>query len=66
MTKPYSIRKMGTRRGQPHYGADCKLCGLAGHVLSIGYLTKPAAENVVRAHMLSHHDREVLARRAAT
>jgi hypothetical protein len=63
--KTYSIRKMGTRRGQPHYGVSCMLCsptpGGRGRILRIGHLSKLGAETVVRAHMLETHGRTVLA-----
>jgi len=63
--KPYQIRKMGTRRGQPHYCAHCKLC-FGGRVLSIGYLDRPRAESMVRDHMLSHHGLTVLSSKSST
>jgi hypothetical protein len=66
--KPYRIRKMGTRRGTPHYSADCMLCprlpGGPGGILTIGHLTKPAAERLVREHMLVKHGRAILTPKA--
>jgi hypothetical protein len=60
--KPYTIRKMGTRRGQPHYGCGCLLCPEAGgRILRIGYLSKAGAETVIREHMLTVHGRALLA-----
>jgi hypothetical protein len=62
--KTYTIRKMGTRRGKPHYGAGCMLCPHTGrgHILRIGYLTKAGAEALIREHMLTVHGRKVLDR----
>jgi hypothetical protein len=53
--KPYTIRKMGTRRGQPHYGCGCLLCPEAGgRILRIGYLSKAGAETVIREALVRH------------
>lgn len=54
MSKPYSVRKMGTRRGVPHYGADCNLCR---SVLAVAYLSRDAAIAIAKAHVAREHGR---------
>ena len=45
-----SVRKMGTRQGQPHYGSECVTCGT---VLAIGHMTKDAARELGEGHKRS-------------
>ena len=52
MSKPYSVRKMGTRRGMPHYGADCNVCRT---VLAVAHLSKEGATAVAKAHLAKAH-----------
>lgn len=55
-----SIRKMGTRGGQPHYGVICLGCPLRfgrDNVLAIGYLSREGAELAKQAHVLRHPDK---------
>lgn len=42
-----SIRKMGTRAGKPHYGAQCVTCGA---VLAVAYLSREACERLADDH----------------
>ncbi len=42
-----SVRKAGTRRGQPHYSAECATCG---SVLAIGYLGRETAKALGEEH----------------
>lgn len=66
MAKPYagriSIRKMGTRAGNPHYGVECISC--PGHygmnsILAVAHLSKEGAEIVAAAHRASGHGTSV-------
>lgn len=41
MAAHISVRKMGTRRGMPHYGAECITCGT---VLAVAHLTRDEAK----------------------
>lgn len=41
MAARISVRKMGTRAGQPHYGATCTTCG---SVLAVAHLSREAAK----------------------
>lgn len=50
--KAYSVRKAGMTRGQPHYGAECRVCD---SVLAIGHLTKEAATSRAREHVAAQH-----------
>lgn len=50
--KAYSVRKMGTRRGMPHYGAECNLCR---RVLAVAHLTKDAATSIAKTHVEKNH-----------
>lgn len=45
-----SIRKAGTRMGQPHYSVECNRCA-PPYPLAIGYLTRDAAERLGRTHL---------------
>jgi len=48
-----SVRKTGTRMGQPHYGVECRACrGNFGKatVLVVGYLSKEAAQRTATEH----------------
>ena len=57
MNRVISIRKMGTRRGEPHYGVDCRACrGNYGKpsVLRVGDLSKAAATALAGAHLAKH------------
>jgi hypothetical protein len=45
-----SVRKMGTRAGQPHYGAECTTCG---RVLVVAHATRDAAKAEGEAHKLA-------------
>lgn len=58
MAKRYSIRKSGTRAGQPHYDAQCLVCAPV-RVLAIGYLSKAGANRTVREHLSSVHGIEL-------
>jgi hypothetical protein len=42
-----SVRKMGTRRGLPHYGAECVTCG---SVLAAAHLSREAAKALGEQH----------------
>jgi hypothetical protein len=42
-----SVRKMGTRAGQPHYGAECVTCG---SVLAVAHLSREAAKQRGEEH----------------
>lgn len=42
-----SVRKMGTRMGQPHYGAECLTCGT---VLIVAHATREAGKEAGEAH----------------
>ena len=46
----YSVRKAGTRLGQPHYSAECLRCRT---VLAIGHLSKEAATRLAQGHVCS-------------
>lgn len=52
-----SIRKMGTRAGQPHYSVECLGCpsnyGKAT-VIAVAHLSKDGAKSVAAAHVASH------------
>lgn len=52
--KSYSVRKMGTRMGQPHYGAECLLCR---SVLIVAHATKQAAMVKATTHVREVHGR---------
>lgn len=52
-----SIRKMGTRGGQPHYGVECLACPhVYGHrsVVRVAHLSREGAQAVALAHLASH------------
>lgn len=42
-----SVRKMGTRAGQPHYGAQCVTCG---SVLVVAHVTREVAVEAGEEH----------------
>lgn len=44
-----SVRKMGTRGGRPHYGAECMTCGT---VLAVAHLDKGEAQRVAAQHKI--------------
>lgn len=48
MAAKISVRKMGTRRGMPHYGAECNVCH---RVLAVAHLTKEAATAIGKNHV---------------
>ena len=53
-----SIRKMGTRAGQPHYGVTCRMCpGNYGrdYIVVVAHLSKDAAESSYAAHVKLVH-----------
>jgi hypothetical protein len=45
-----SVRKAGTRMGQPHYGATCQTCGA---VLAVAHLSREAATERGAEHRAS-------------
>ncbi len=47
MTAKISIRKMGTRLGQPHYGAECVTCGT---VLVVAHVGREYAQELGKQH----------------
>ena len=47
MAAKISVRKMGTRQGQPHYGATCVTCG---SVIVVAYASKDEANELGEAH----------------
>jgi hypothetical protein len=47
MAAKISVRKMGTRQGQPHYGAECQTCG---SVLAVAHLSRDAAKALGAEH----------------
>lgn len=51
--KTFSVRKMGTRMGQPHYGAECALCR---RVLAVAHLSKDAATRLATNHVRDQHN----------
>lgn len=55
--KSYSVRKMGTRAGQPHYGADCNLCS-PQRVLVVAHLSKEAATEIAKEHLRTMHGKD--------
>jgi hypothetical protein len=50
MTARVSVRKMGTRMGRPHYGAECRTCG---SVLAVAHLSRDAAQELGREHKVN-------------
>lgn len=50
--RAYSVQKMGTRRGAPHYGSTCNICRKN---IVIGYQTRDSAKNSVVEHVASEH-----------
>lgn len=52
--KSYSVRKMGTRAGLSHYGAECVLCR---RVLVVAHLSKDAATAIAVRHVQAQHGR---------
>jgi hypothetical protein len=50
--KAYSVRKMGTRRGEPHYGAECVICR---RVLAVAHMTKDGATGLAKSHVATQH-----------
>lgn len=53
--KRYSIRKMGTRQGQPHYGAECYHQHGRPVILAINHMSKAGAQSLVRSHFKNVH-----------
>lgn len=54
------IRKMGTRRGEAHYGASCHGCPARygrESVLAVGHLSRDGAAAVGAAHLAADHGR---------
>ena len=57
MNRVISIRKMGTRRGEPHYGVECRACrGNYGKstVVAVAHLDKPSAVALAEHHLAKH------------
>lgn len=50
MAAKISVRKMGTRRGEPHYGATCQTCGT---VLVVAHASKDTARAAGEAHKIT-------------
>jgi hypothetical protein len=50
MAARISVRKMGTRAGQPHYGAECATCG---SVLAVAHLSRDAARALGDQHKIN-------------
>lgn len=57
MTRVISVRKMGTRAGQPHYGVECRVCRAnygKATVLVVAHLSKEAARELAAAHVAKY------------
>lgn len=50
--KNFSVRKMGTRAGAPHYGAECDVCR---RVLAVAHLSKDGATQLAVSHVAKAH-----------
>lgn len=50
--KSYSVRKMGTRMGRPHYSAECNLCR---RVLAHAHMGKEDATDLCKQHVSTVH-----------
>jgi hypothetical protein len=53
--RKYSVRKMGTRNGAPHYGATCNLCSYARNVIVVAHMSKDGATDAAIAHVARMH-----------
>lgn len=58
--RSHSIRKMGTKRGEPHYGLTCNMCPVMygrENILAVAHLSKPAAHELWASHIATDHGR---------
>jgi hypothetical protein len=60
MSAKISIRKMGTRRGQAHYGLTCLGCPATygrENILRVAYMSREGAQAMGAEHVASDHGR---------